>query len=78
LFNGDMVMSQMINPDYFTASDMRKISKISFESKKADLVTVHPEGSYKFIEENDMITGLEISNPGEFWKTSRFLVIMTR
>jgi hypothetical protein len=78
LFSGDMVMSEMINPDYFTTSDMRKISKITFESKKAELVTVHPEGSYKFIVENEMITGLDILNPGEFWKSSRFLVIMTR
>jgi predicted nucleic acid-binding Zn-ribbon protein len=78
LFGGDMVMSNMINPDYFTTADMRKITKISFKSKKVELVTVHPEGSYKFIEENEMITGLEILNSGEFWKSSRFLVIMTR
>lgn len=78
LFSGDMVMSEMINPEYFTTADMRKLSKISFESKKADLVTVHPEGSYKLIEENEMITGVEILNSGDFWKSSRFLVIMTR
>jgi hypothetical protein len=78
LFSGEMVMSEVINPDYFSTADMRKLSKIDFKAKKAELVTVHPEGSYKFIEENEMITGLEILNSGEFWKSSRFLVIMTR
>lgn len=78
LFGSDMVMSQVINPDYFSTSDMRKISIISFETKKAELVTVHPEGTYQFIIEDDMIKGLEILNASEFWKSSRFLVIMTR
>jgi len=78
LFSNTMIMSEMINPDYFTTADMRSLSRIDFESTKAELVTVHPEGSYKFLEENDRIRGLEIINAGEFWKSSRFLVIMTR
>jgi hypothetical protein len=78
LFSGAMKMSEMINPDYFTTTDMRKLSRIDFECDKAELVTVHPEGSYKFIEENELIKGLEIINTNEFWKSSRFLVIMTR
>jgi hypothetical protein len=73
-----MKMSEMINPDYFTVSDMRTISRISFESSKAELVTIHPEGSYKFVVENEKIKGLEILNAKDFWKSSRFLVIMTR
>jgi predicted nucleic acid-binding Zn-ribbon protein len=78
LLSGNMKMSEMINPDYFTTSDIRNISLISFESSKAELVTIHPEGSYKFVIENDKIRGLEITNPKDFWKSSRFLVIMTR
>jgi hypothetical protein len=78
LLSGNMKMSEMINPDYFTISDIRNISLISFESKKAELVTIHPEGSYKFVVENEMIKGLEITNQKDFWKSSRFLVIMTR
>jgi hypothetical protein len=78
LLSGNMKMSEMINPDYFTTSDLRNMSIISFESSKAELVTIHPEGSYKFLEENEMIKGLEIINPKDFWKSSRFLVIMTR
>jgi hypothetical protein len=78
LFSGDMKMSEMINPDYFTTTDMRNLSKIPFECTKAELATVHPEGSYQFIVENEKIKGLEILNPKEFWQSSRFLVIVTR
>lgn len=78
LLSSSMKMSEMINPDYFTVSDMRTLTSIPFESKKAELVTIHPEGSYKFIVENEKIKGLEILDPKEFWKSSRFLVIMTR
>jgi hypothetical protein len=77
LFNGSMKMSEMINPGDFTTADMRNLPRILFECSKAELVTVHPEGSYKFIEENDKILGIEIINATEFWKSSRFLVIMT-
>lgn len=78
LLSSSMKMSEMINPDYFIVSDMRTLSSIPFESNKAELVTNHPEGSYKFIVENEKIKGLEILNAKDFWKSSRFLVIMTR
>jgi hypothetical protein len=78
LFNSDMKMNEMINPDDFKTADMRTLSMIPFETEKAELITLHPEGSYKFLEENEMIKGIEITNATEFWKSSRFLVIMTR
>lgn len=78
LLSNSMKMSEMINPDYFTVSDMRTLTSIPFESSKAELVTNHPGGSYKFIVENEKIKGLEILDAKEFWKSSRFLVIMTR
>jgi len=78
LLSGNMKMSEMINPDNFTTADMRSISRIAFESSKVELVTVHPEGSYNLLKENDKITGIEIINASDFWKSSRFLVIMTR
>ena len=78
LLSSNMKMNEMINPDYFTISDMRTLATVPFESSKAELVTIHPDGSYKFVVENEKIKGLEILNAKEFWKSSRFLVIMTR
>jgi hypothetical protein len=78
LFSGDMKMNDMINPDDFTTADIRKITRINFETKKAELATVHPAGSYKFIEEDELVKGIEILNPSEFWKSSRFLVVIIK
>jgi hypothetical protein len=78
LFSGDMKMNDMINPDDFTTADIRKITRINFETKKAELATVHPAGSYKFIQEDELVKGLEILNPSEFWKSSRFLVVIIK
>lgn len=76
--SGKMKMSEMINPDHFTTEDMRKLTGIPFESDKAELITLHPEGSFSFTQENEMIKGIEITDYREFWKSSRFLVVMTR
>lgn len=78
LFSGDMKLCELNNLDHFTTTDLRNFSRVAFESSKAELITVHPEGSYRFIEENELITGFEIINARDFWKSSRFLVIMTR
>jgi hypothetical protein len=78
MLSGKMKMSDLIDPGYFTIADMRKISVIPFESEKAELVTIHPEGSYKFLMEGESFKGIEIINATEFWKSSRFLVIMTK
>lgn len=78
MLSGKMKMSEMINPGNFTTGDMRKVSVIPFESDKAELVTVHPDGSYKFLLDGEKFKGIEIINSTEFWKSSRFLVIMTK
>jgi hypothetical protein len=78
LFSGTMKMTDMINPDHFTTADMRQINRITFESSKVDLVTVHAEGSYKLTQEDELYTGIEILDAAEFWKSSRFLVVMIK
>ena len=78
LFSGDMVMSEMINPGHFTTTDMRTLKNIPFDGAKVIIVTVHAEGTYKLLQENEMFTGIDILDPAEFWKSSRFLVIMIK
>ena len=62
-------------PD-FTKADLRNVSSIPLNVKKATLMTSHPEGSYTFVEkEGKVITELSITNPEEFWSVSKYLVI---
>jgi len=60
---------------YFTALDIRKTKTIPVNAKKAVLISEHPQNSYKMVEENDQIAYLEIENPEEFWRISKYAVI---
>jgi hypothetical protein len=70
------VMKKDFNRDYFTEIDIRDFEFLRLMTKKAKLVTVHPEGSYHFSGEKSADT-LFIDNSSEFWKVSKFLVVVT-
>jgi septal ring factor EnvC (AmiA/AmiB activator) len=78
LFSSDTKMSDMINADNFKTGDLRKLKLVEFETKKAELATIHPSGTYEFIMEEDVFKGIKILNPTEFWKSSRFLVVVIK
>jgi chromosome segregation ATPase len=63
------------NRTSFTEIDVREAKSIPIQGKKPKLVTHHPDGSYSWqVAENGYAT-LNITNPQEFWSTSRFLVV---
>ena len=68
-------LMENFNKNYFTKIDITKTNVISIYSKKAKLVTIHPSGSYKF-EGQGKVDKLVITNPQEFWSTSKYLVII--
>lgn len=63
------------NEDFFTKIDTRNTFQISIPGKKAKLVTSHPTESYKIVGEGDD-QKLEILNASEFWKSSKYLVVI--
>jgi len=72
-----LVMSKDFDRNYFTKIDIRDLKTVKLFVKKAKIVTVHPEGSYHFIKgDKNIIDNLSIDNPKEFWKTSKYLVIV--
>ncbi len=68
---GDIIRKQ------FTEIDLREITEIPLNTRRAELVTTHSEGSYRFVGDNP-VEKLVITNPAEFWKASKYLVISTR
>ena len=70
------VIKKDFNRDYFTEIDIRDFDYLRLMAKKAKLITVHPEGSYHFTGEKTADT-LFIDNPTEFWKVSKYLVVLT-
>ena len=63
------------NKEYFTTIDISQINTIPIGSKKAQLITTHPSDSYKFVHRGDKISDLVITNPDNFWKASKYLVV---
>jgi hypothetical protein len=66
------------NETYFTELDRRNTNYFPLFVKKAKIITEHPDSSFRFIEEDNLITYLEIENPEEFWKLSKYAVVETK
>lgn len=78
LKKGDVLREEDMNKDYFTQIDIRTTKEIKLYSKSADMLTVHPAGSYSLKKDSKGELTLEISNPQRFWSVSRYLVIQVR
>lgn len=61
----------------FTKVDIRKFKELPINSKSAKVITTHTTDSYTLVEGEKEIEELVIENPDEFWKTSKFLVVLT-
>ena len=62
----------------FTELDIRNTKTIPVNAKKAVLISEHPNNSYKLVEENGQIAYLEINDPQEFWRISKYAVIQVK
>lgn len=56
--------------------DMRQINQLPVKAENLSLLTEHPSDSYEIVPgDTDEMKILEITNPEEFWKVSKYLVI---
>ncbi len=69
-----MKMKEDFNAEYFTMVDIRDLTNLDLFVKKAELITIHPDGSYHF-EGDNTVESLVIDNPQVFWSTSKYLII---
>jgi len=68
-------LSSDVNLDYFTKGDKRNITEIKIGSKKANLKTSHPSGSYRMESANGKVDRLVITDAEKFWQNSKYCVI---
>lgn len=76
LIGGSKQLADNPQSNAFITMDKRDHDVIPIYSKKAELVTPHPENTYS-LEKNDegMISVIKIDDPEEFWKHSKYLVV---
>ena len=67
LQSGDVLKNADFNKDYFTQIDIRTTKEIKLYSKRAELLTTHPAGSYELVKDDKGQLTLKITNPKEFW-----------
>ncbi len=65
------------DPSAFTRIDIRSFKELSINSKNAKVITTHPTSSYTLVENDKTIEEIVIENPDQFWKSSKFLVVLT-
>lgn len=78
LKRNDVLKSNDFNKDYFAKIDIRVTKVIRLYSKKAELKTSHPAGSYQLDKDAQGEYTLRITNPQSFWSVSRYLVIVVK
>jgi len=65
-----------LDPTLFTEADNRELLSIPLYSKKAKLITNHPESSYEFIMDSDgNVKSLKVNDRKAFWSVTDYLVV---
>ncbi|TKG96352.1 hypothetical protein EYV94_03600 [Puteibacter caeruleilacunae] len=70
-------LSEDFLAEAFTQIDLTETKSIPVSGKKVKLVTSHPVGSYE-IQGEETVEAINILNPEEFWKASKYLVVEVR
>jgi hypothetical protein len=71
-------IQENFDPTHFTELDIRTTKTIPLNAKKAKVISEHPHNSYSLVEENGQIAYLQIDNPEEFWRISKYAVIQVK
>jgi hypothetical protein len=65
------------NREFFMKIDIREFNQLPLNTKKAKLVTYHPDGSYHMvITDKKTVESIVIDKPEEFWKASKYMLIV--
>jgi chromosome segregation ATPase len=78
LKDGDVLRSDDFNKNYFTEIDIRVVKEIKLYSKKAEILTSHPSGTYTLAKDSKGEYVLNITDAQKFWSISKYLVIKVK
>ncbi len=75
LFSSSEISSLGLDKTQFIQTDKRNLNTIQLNTKKANIMTKHPEGSYQLVEGEDGALTLEITDIDAFWSISNYLIV---
>ena len=74
LFSSDQVTGD-IDMSMMTVADKRNLKVLPLNTRKAKILTNHPESSYQLTKDDDKNLSLVIVDPNAFWSISNYLII---
>lgn len=77
LVDGEVLQADF-NKDYFTKIDIRRDKEVKLYSRSAKMLTSHPINSYTLQRDANKQYVLRITDPQQFWATSKYLVILVK
>ena len=75
LFQPNEISKQGFDKSQFMQADMRELTMVPLNTKRATIITTHPEGSYEITENEDGSKVLNINDKEAFWSISKYLVV---
>ncbi len=72
---GKLLSIDSVNNELFIKVNTKNISSIPLFTKKAVLVSSHPENSYKYCGEKKWVDSIQILDYEKFWSVSNYCVI---
>ena len=71
-----ITLNEKLNDHYFTKVEKDNFSELNLNSKKAHLISNHPASSFE-IERHGKTATLKIKDVNQFWKFTKYLVIVS-
>ncbi len=68
------VVKSNVDKESFTRVDITEMEEVNVPGNKANLLSLHPEGSY-IVENGDDTTRIIIEDPAKFWSNTRYLIV---
>ncbi len=78
ILDGRDVMKGNYDKTYFTKIDIRNFKSVKLDSKSAELLTNHPEGSYSLVKDTKGFYTLNITDATKFWSVSKYVVVKVK
>ena len=75
LFQPSSLSKQGLDKNQFMQADKRHLTDIPLNTKKATIMSNHPESSYELVENEDGALVLSIKDKDTFWSVSNYLVV---
>jgi hypothetical protein len=67
-----------LSDNEFTQISISHTDRIDINAKKVELISNHPVESYQVVSNDSIVEYIQITQPDQFWKKTRYAVVETR